>query len=202
MLAFPMGVYEKLMEKFTQQLSVKEHVKLVAGKIIEECGMAISLLHRGNIEEARRLLTNVKRRVKRLTRICLENPTVFRLSIVRDAKMEYVEAAAFYHYLVEGKIPNHEFFGVEPEEYVLGLADLVGELRRRCLDLIRMGKLESASQTFEQMVETHQFVWRFEYPKKLVRGLRHKIDVNRKLLEDTRLILTQAHILAKGDRVW
>lgn len=196
-MSFTPDTYNQLLQKLIEEQRIKEKVKQVAGKTIEECGTAISLLHRNRIEEAKKLLTKVKRRMGFLKKVCRTHPTMLRLSIVKGAKAEYVEAESYYQYLATGKIPSFEFFDVEPEEYVLGLADLVGELRRRCLDLIRMGKLEAATQTFEQMAETHQFVWRFEYPKKLVKGLRHKIDVNRKLLEDTRLILTQAHILAR-----
>jgi len=189
--------HDTLMRKFMDESVVKEKVKQVGGEIIEGCGMAISLLHRGKTAEAKKLLANVKRRIRLLTEICTSHPKVLRIQVVKDAKIEYVEAMCYYHYLLKGNIPSYDSLNVEPEEYVLGVADLVGELRRRCLDLIRMGKLELAGKTFEDMVETYEFVWRFEYPKKLVRGLRHKIDVNRRLLDDTRLILTQAHIVGR-----
>ncbi|PSN90092.1 hypothetical protein B9Q09_01865 [Candidatus Marsarchaeota G2 archaeon ECH_B_SAG-C16] len=188
---------DPLLSRFMEELDLKEKVKLVGGKTIEECGTVISLLHRGRIEEADRLLSSVKKRVGLITKLCTEHPILLRLPVVRDANMEYVEAVCYYFFLTEGRVPPYTSFKVEPDEYILGLADLVGELRRRCLDLIRMGKLELASKTFDQMVETYEYIWRFEYPKKLVKGLRHKIDIDRKLLEDTRLILTQAHILAR-----
>ncbi|MEM0271326.1 MAG: haloacid dehalogenase [Thermoprotei archaeon] len=176
---------------------MKERVRLLGGKAVEECGTAISLLHRGRVEEAKKLLSSVKKRAALIVKLCSAHPVLLRMPIIRDMNTEYVEATCYYHFLAEGKIPPYTSFNVEPDEYILGLADLIGELRRRCLDLIRMGKYELASKTFDQMVETYEYIWRFEYPKKLVKGLRHKVDVDRKLLEDTRLILTQAHILAR-----
>ncbi len=186
-----------LLKKFSEELELRDQAKFMGEKIIEEAGTMISLLHRGKVKEARKLLVNLKKRIEAMQKMCYDHPRLFRLSIIKDADMEFVEATCYFYFITENQIPPFGFFTVDPDEYVLGLADLVGELRRRCLDSIRLNKLDLATKTFEKMTEIYEFIWKFEYPKKLVKGLRHKIDVDRKLLEDTRLILTQAHILLK-----
>jgi translin len=184
-----------LLEK---QYFIKESVTELCGKSIEEAGMLISLIHRGEIDKAKEKLSAVKKRLKKVEKFVSENKIVLRLSIIRDAKSEYVEAVCLFHLITKGELPKFSVLNVEPDEYILGLADLIGELRRRCLDLIRINRIDEATKVFSRMEELYLFVWSFEYPKKIVRGLRHKLDVDRRLLDDTRLILTQAHLTLKG----
>jgi translin len=183
-----------ILDLLKKQYAVKESVTELCGKSIEESGMLISLLHRGEINKAKERLKVVKKSLKKVEKFVSENNSVLRLSIIRDAKSEFVEAVCLFHLITEGEIPEFSVLDVEPDEYILGLADLIGELRRRCLDLVRINKVDEATKVFSKMEELYYFVWSFEYPKKIVKGLRHKLDVNRRLLDDTRFILTQAYI--------
>ena len=175
------------------QLREKEKLLDKCSKIIEYCGTAISLIHRGEAKKAKKLL-NMAKRIKKSLKISSSNYA----EIIKDAMIEYVEAQCLYHFAKQGKLPPYESLGVEPDEYLLGLADFIGELRRMCLEQIRHDNYKEASKTFEQMEQIYEYIWYFEYPKKVIKGLRRKLDINRKLIDETRLALTQTHIALTG----
>lgn len=166
--------------------------------VIEACGTAISAVHRGDLKGCDAKLREAETGITRVRELSAKHAYASRLAVIRDALCEYVEASCLRQVVETGKVPSYTEFKVEPDEYLLGLADLVGELRRLCLDLVRGDQLGEAETVFKRMEEVFEFVMSFEYPKQSVKGLRHKVDVDRRLLDDTRLILTQAHIANKG----
>jgi translin len=69
---------------------------------------------------------------------------------------------------------------------VLGLADIVGELRRYVLDKIRTGDYENLDKILGRMEEIYSYLFSLDYPKGLTRDLRRKTDVARSIIEKTR----------------
>lgn len=78
-----------------------------------------------------------------------------------------------------------EDLGIPETYYVSGVADAVGEMRRTVLELLRRNRIEEAEELYKVMDEMYEMLWRLEYPKSLVPGLRQKIDMLRKILEET-----------------
>jgi len=69
---------------------------------------------------------------------------------------------------------------------VLSLGDVIGELRRRALDLIRRGNVEAAEKTLERMEQIYSELTALDEAYIIVKGLRRKGDVARRLIEITR----------------
>ncbi len=80
---------------------------------------------------------------------------------------------------------------VSNEAYVLGLLDLIGELKRNVFDNIRVGKSKDASSIFEIMENLFLYLYPFAMYDKIVKEARKKLDVNRRLIEDTRGAITE-----------
>lgn len=91
-----------------------------------------------------------------------------------------------------GPIPTPETLGMGYAAYLNGLGDVVGELRRHVLDLIRGGKVEKAEVFLGIMENIHAVLLDFDYPDAITHGLRRKTDVARSLVEKTRGDLTNA----------
>ncbi|HUV83414.1 MAG TPA: hypothetical protein VMW53_10120, partial [archaeon] len=104
----------------------------------------------------------------------------------------YAEAAIIYHILTENRIPEPTELNVEDSAFLLGLGDVVGELRRIILDLIRNDKTYDGEKYLEIMDEIFSTIILFDFPDALSKGLRHKGDVARSLVERTRGDLTIA----------
>ena len=70
--------------------------------------------------------------------------------------------------------------------YVLSLGDVIGELRRRALNLIRKGNVEQAEKCLELMEQIYSELTALDDAYIIIKGLRRKGDVARHLIEITR----------------
>ncbi|MEM2213794.1 MAG: hypothetical protein QXD66_00175 [Candidatus Nezhaarchaeales archaeon] len=181
----------ELSKKLLSKVEAREELSLKARKAIRLCGEAISLSHRDRVLEAKERLREAKEVIEELR----PKQQDLDLEVFNVLLQEYVEAEALVR-IVEGKdIPSADELQVTGEAYVLGLADLIGELRRRVLEEIRKGDALKAEHLYTLMRELYELLWPLEYPRSLVPGLRHKIDVIRRIVDDTLHDLTLMKML-------
>ena len=172
---------DRISAKLQSKIELRDDASLKARKAIRLCGEAISLAHRERIEEAKVKLEEAKAIINELKQV-LQGLT---LDVFDVALQEYVEAESLVR-IMEGKeLPSIDEVQVTEETYALGLADLIGELRRRVLEEIRRGNRAKAEELYEIMKELYEALWPLEYPRSLVPGLRHKIDVMRRVIDET-----------------
>lgn len=184
----------EISRRLSSKVEAREEISLKARKAIRLCGEATSLSHRGHISEAREKLRQAREVIEEL-RLRGQELEIFNILL-----QEYVETEALVR-IVEGReVPSVDELQVTDEAYVLGLADLIGELRRRVLEEIRRGNVQEAERLYELMKELYELIWPLEYPRSLVPGLRHKIDVMRRVVDDTLHDLTLMRMLGSGQR--
>lgn len=185
----------ELSRRLLSKLEAREEFSLKARRAIRLCGEAISLSHRGQVPEAKEKLKEVKEVIGelRLRRQDLE------LEIFNTLLQEYVEAEALIRIIERKEVPSVDELQATDEAYVLGLADLIGELRRRILEDMRKGNASEAERLYELMKELYELIWPLEYPRSLVPGLRHKIDAMRRVVDDTLHDLTLMKMLGFVD---
>jgi len=75
---------------------------------------------------------------------------------------------------------------INPLNFLLGLADVIGELRRYALDNIRNSRVEDLNSILEKMDEIYTYLFTIDYPSGVTQDLRHKVDVARNIIEKTR----------------
>ena len=75
---------------------------------------------------------------------------------------------------------------VEPATYLNGLAEVVGELRRRILDILRHGYSQEAERLLGYMDEIYSVLVTMDYPDAITNGLRRQTDLARSIIEKTR----------------
>ena len=75
---------------------------------------------------------------------------------------------------------------INPLNYALGLADVIGELRRYALDNIRVDHIEGLNNILENMDEIYTYLFSIDYPIGITQDLRRKVDVARNIIEKTR----------------
>jgi translin len=114
-----------------------------------------------------------------------------------DALQEAVEAVLL------GAVASHEPFpgpsdlGVDPEPYLLGLGDVVGEVRRRVLDRLGRDDVAGAEAELALMERLTRSLLRFDTTRAIVQ-LKPKQDSARTLLERTRGEVVMARFLARA----
>ncbi len=151
-------------------------------------------LHQGRrLEEA---IQDVRKGAREITETLREEAGV-DAGPVLAALQECVEATLLDATYQGGEFPGPADIGVEPEPYLLGLGDLVGELRRRVLQELSEGDLAEAERLLALMEELTRALMRFEAPRAIV-SLKPKQDTARALVERTRGDLTLARLLARA----
>jgi len=79
-----------------------------------------------------------------------------------------------------------EELGVEDSTYLNGLAEVVGELRRRILDILRHGYSQEAERLLSHMDDIYSVLVTMDYPDAITNGLRRQTDLARSIIEKTR----------------
>mgnify|MGYP003350755524 CR=1 FL=1 len=130
--------------------------------------------------EAKKLLAQYRKNI---------NKSLYRYLI--PSEQEFVEASSFLALLQGKDIPSPESLQVKEESYILGLLDCIGEMRRNVYDKIRVGKSEDARKMFEKMDDLYLQLYPFAYFDKVIKEARRKLDVNRILVEETRIAITE-----------
>ena len=175
------------------QLNEKEEVREVAIKssrnIVRLCGMAVRSMHLGTDPEPD--IASATDELQKLVGITRDFPDILHSGIVESAMQEFVEVRVLFAYTREAPLPSHKTLGVTPEAYILGVGDVIGEIRRLALDNIRKGAVDGAAKHLEHMEMLYDFLMNFNYPSSMV-AVRHKQDVARGILEKTRGDVTNA----------
>ena len=83
-------------------------------------------------------------------------------------------------------LPTPEELGVVNATYLKGLSEVVGELRRRILDILRHGYSEEAERLLSYMDEIYSVLVTIDYPDAITYGLRRQTDIARSIIEKTR----------------
>lgn len=151
-------------------------------------------LHQGRRLEA--ALQDVRTGARELTEILREEAGLDPGPVLA-ALQECVEATLLDATFQGGELPGPAEIGVEPEPYLLGLGDLIGELRRRVLEELSADDLPEAERLLALMEELTHALARFEAPRSIV-SLKPKQDTARALVERTRGDLTLARLLVRA----
>ncbi|HEY3297825.1 MAG TPA: haloacid dehalogenase [Armatimonadota bacterium] len=151
---------------------------------------AIRAIHRGEFEDAEKLLSESRTRVQESAGELKGCPDIYYAGYVQDAQKEYTEASTVNAIIRDLPIPTHQELGVESAPYLNGLAEAVSECRRDVLDLLRKGNMERAEEVMRVMDEVFYMLYSFDYPDAITGGLRRTMDQTRAVLERTRGDLT------------
>lgn len=150
---------------------------------------AILHLHDGTLDKAEARLGEARSLLEEMNGIIDGHPELGSYNQVSAAREEYAEAWILHGIDTQGEFPDPEEVGVPLTSYVLGLADVPGELRRQALDGLRTGDMGLAQARLETMEEIYLNLVSLEEAP-LLKGLRRKMDIARGVIERTRSEIT------------
>ena len=171
----------------------REQALTLSRRVVRSSANSIRAAHRGELDEARRLVGEAADLAARLGPFRQSHPNVYYGGYVEDALKELTEASAVLA-IAEGSRPlkGPEELGVGPAPYLNGLAEVVGELRRLILDGLRRGDFTRCEELLGAMDDIYTVLVAVDYPDAVTRGLRRSTDAARSILERTRGDLTLA----------
>jgi len=147
---------------------------------------AILFTHQERFADAEKLLREVAELFIKLRKVAKNYPDMVYSGMVDAAFQEYAEAQTLLHLVEEDTFIDPEKLGVPAISYVLGLADVIGEFRRRALDSLRKGDVKTAEKCLQIMEQIYVELMSMDEAYMLVPGLRRKSDVARHIIETTR----------------
>lgn len=152
---------------------------------------AILRIHRRKISEAESLIKNAKEIITELQKKSQDYPDIVFTGMFSDVLQEYSEANILLNLIQNNRFITPNELNVPFVEYILGLADVIGEYRRLSLDVIREDLVEKSEKYLTIMEEIYLELLAMDEAYMLVSGLRRKCDVARKIIEITRGDITQ-----------
>jgi translin len=179
-------IIERIRQSLDARNAARDQALSHARTLTRYCSQAIRAIHREesglaqeNLEEARQLANALRENL-------LPYPDLYYAGYTQDALKEFVEASVVYALLSNENLPGPEDLSVEDSTYLKGLAEAAGELRRKCLDILRNGHSGEAERLLNDMDEIYSALVTMDYPDALTGGLRRLTDLVRGVTERTR----------------
>jgi len=185
------SVLKKVKTELTKQDKIRENAHESMRKATSLSKQAILLIHQKRMDEAKKSLMDAKDIVAGLQALASECPEIVYGGMFSAALQEYSEANIFLKMVEESRYVSPEEINVPSTNYVLGLADVVGEFRRLALDALREGDVRTGEECLEIMDEIFIELLALDEAYMLVPGLRRKSDIARRIIETTRGDITQ-----------
>jgi len=178
----------RIRENFEAKDNIREEGLKISREVVRECRTASFALHGQDFEKADKNIKTAGHALEKLEVLFEGHADIYHAGFVEHAQQEYSEVSVLSSLLKEEgeKLPSPEELRVEYAAYLNGLGDVVGELRRHVLDLIRKESFEKAEVFLGIMENIHAMLMDFDYPDAITGGLRRKTDVSRSLIEKTR----------------
>ncbi|MFX1451655.1 MAG: haloacid dehalogenase [Promethearchaeota archaeon] len=196
------SIINKIREALDEEDTFREKALQDVRKIIRNSGSSIRAVHKGEFEKAREFIDEAEGLIKKLEELRINSPIIYYKNYITDAQQEFCEARLFYGLITKENVEilSPEKLVISNIAYLLGIADLIGELRRYALDSIRRDEIDKAEIILDYMSDIYENLISLDYPSGITPGLRRKCDVARGLIEKTRSELTislQFHKYAK-----
>jgi len=188
---------KSMLEGFDCKDRAREEAYRLSRKVIRLCSSSIRSVHRNDLASAERHMEEAALGLERIQEVLKDHQDVRYAGFVDGAEQEYAEARNVYSITTQHEILTVDEVGVESVNYLAGLGDVTGELRRHILDLIRNERASEGEYFLGIIEEIYYLLMLFDYPDAITRGLRRKSDLARSMLERTRGDLTNALELAK-----
>jgi translin len=179
-------ILEKLQEELSGREEVREEVQRDMRKATRLSKQAIQVTHQERFDDAKGMLEEAKRLFVKLHDTAKDHQYLLYSGCVGAAFEEYAEAYILLTLIQEDRFVTPKEINVPFTPYVLSLGDVIGELRRRALDLIRRGNVKEAEKNLERMEHIYSELTALDDAYIIIKGLRRKGDVARHLIEITR----------------
>lgn len=180
------GIADRIRQNFDVRTSKRDEALKQARQLTRACSLAIRAVHRDDMEAMVAGLAEAQKLADKLRDELKGHPDLFYAGYTQDSLKEFVEANVTCALIQNKALQTPEDLGVEDATYLNGLAEVVGELRRRTLDILRSGYSEEAERLLGHMDDIYAVLVTIDYPDAITNGLRRQTDLARGIIEKTR----------------
>jgi translin len=180
------ALLQEIKNELIQKNGIREESHDNMRRATSQSKQAILRIHQKKFDEAQKLVSDAKKLLQGLQEQAKQYPDVVYGGMLSAAYQEFAEANIFLTLIKEDRFLTPPEIGVPSVDYVLGLADVIGEYRRLALDYLREGKVKKGEKCLQTMDEIFIQLLALDEAYMLVPGLRHKSDADRRIIETTR----------------
>jgi translin len=180
------SIAENIRKNFDARTTLRDQALSRARQLTRACSLAIRAVHRDDDEAMQTQLQEARQLANELRDSLANHPDLYYTGYTQDALKEFVEANVTCALIRNEPLQTPEELVVEPATYLNGLAEVVGELRRRTLDILRHGYSKEAERLLNYMDEIYSILVTMDYPDAITNGLRRQTDLARGIIEKTR----------------
>ncbi len=196
------NIIKNIDEKLDDKDVVRELVMKSSRTLERISRQMIQLIH--NDVDPRDKFNDAFQEASKVKSIVEDYPELYHSGMLRNGFQEFAEAHILWSIKSDKEIMSPKELNITPDSYLLGLADVVGELRRMILDHLADDELDTARKLLVKMERIKDMLLHFDYPNAVL-PIKHKQDVARDLVEKTRgdvtRCITNAALKAKMDEL-
>jgi len=185
-----LSTLESIIQKIKTELVANNHLREETHESMRKATslskQAILLIHQKRLSDAQKMVESAKEKIANLQTQAKIYPEIIYGGMLSAALQEYSEANIFLILVKEERFVNPAEINVPSVDFVLGLADVIGEYRRLALDNLREGAVVKGERCLQIMDEIFIQLLALDEAYMLVPGLRHKSDIARRIIESTR----------------
>lgn len=180
------SIAAEIRKRFDAKSAAREAGLTGSRAAIRACANSIRAVHRGEMDVALELQATARAELDKARDAMRDFPEIYHAGFLHDAEKEYAEARATFAIINGHDIPTPEECGVGDPAYLNGLSEVIGELRRNMLDIIRHGDLARGEELLAAMDDIYFILVGMDYPDAITAGLRRSTDVARSIMERSR----------------
>lgn len=179
-------IAERIRNSFDSKSSARDRALAQARNLTRYSAQSIRASHRNERQAAEDALSHARMLVETLQSDLEAYPDLYFAGYTQDALKEFAEASIVFALFSSHELPTPEDLGLEFNTYLRGLAESVGELRRRTLDILIDGHSYEAELLLEYMDDIYTVLVTMDYSDAVTGGLRRLTDLVRGITERTR----------------
>lgn len=183
-------IAEQIRQTFDAQTAIRDKALGQARALTRACALSIRAVHRDETDVMQAHLDEARLLANALRTDLAETPAFYYAGYTQDSLKEFAEARITCALIRHQPLPTPEELDLPPNTYLNGLAESVGEMRRRCLDMLRQDNSAEAERLLGHMDDIFAILVTMDYPDAITNGLRRQTDVTRAIIERTRGDLT------------
>jgi translin len=184
------NIAEQIHQAFDTLTAARDQALTRARALTRACALSIRAVHRDEVDVMQAHLEEARQLANALRTGLADYPALYFAGYTQDSLKEFAEASITCALIRHEALPTPEELDLPVSTYLNGLAESVGEMRRRCLDMLRQDNSAEAEHLLGHMDDIFSILVTMDYPDAITNGLRRQTDVVRAIIERTRGDLT------------
>lgn len=173
--------FAKLQKEILEYDHEREKLIKKSRDVLKLSKQVIYAVHRSELDEAGRLVKEIKKERQELECIAKHSAKMVYEGSYKIAIQEFVEAILYYEFVKTGKLVHLNELA---EQFVLGLADLPGEMVRRAVFIAGKGDIEGVQKIRDEVDAIYGELLKFDFRDNEIRRKVDAVKYDLRKLED------------------